>query len=85
MLFIQIINTNIEINEDICSVKSLFIENQKAYNLAKLISQKEKDNIVIINDFQIQLKKPLIKKMIILHVFLNGKEDLIYEKSTLKK
>jgi hypothetical protein len=74
MLYLHVIDTT----KDIGNVKSMLIEDNDAYKLGKLISNNEVDNIIIINEIIIDKKNINKRKMNILNVFLNGKEDLEY-------
>jgi len=74
MLYLHIINT--DVNDE--STKSMFIEDEDVYRLGKLISLSEVDNIIIINSVEIDKKQANKRIMNIIHVFLNGKEDMEY-------
>jgi len=82
MLYLHVIDThNVE-----SAPKSMFIEDAEAYKIGKLISQNEKDNLVIINEIGIDKKQRHKRTMTIIHVFLNGKEDIEYsEKLKVKR
>ncbi len=82
MLYLHVIDThNVE-----SITKSMFIEDTKAYKIGKLISQNEKDNLVIINEIVIDKKQRHKRTMTIIHIFLNGKEDIEYsEKLKVKR
>ncbi len=74
MLYLHVIDTH----DNAKPTKSMFVEDFDAYKIGKLISLSEEDNIIIINDIGIDKKNRGRKKMNIIHIFLNGKEDIEY-------
>jgi hypothetical protein len=69
MLYLHVIDTN-----DISSTpKSLLIEKEDAFRLGQIISEEEVNNIIIINSINKDTKT-----VEIIHVFLNGNEDVEY-------
>jgi len=74
MLYLHVIDTH----DNSIPTKSMFVEDVDAFKIAKLISQNEADNIVIVNSVGIDKKQKHTRKMEILYVFLNGKEDSLY-------
>ena len=82
MLYLHVIDTH----DNPTPTKSMFIEDEEAYKIGKLISKNEKDNLVIINEIGIDKKQRHKRTMTIIHVFLNGKEDIEYsEKLKVKR
>lgn len=74
MLYLHIIDTK----KDPKPTKSMFVEEGDVYELGRVISLSEPDNIIIINSIEIDrdtLNKRIVK---IKHVFLNGNEDTVY-------
>ena len=76
MIYLHVIDTH----DDTIPTKSMFIEDEDSYKIAKLISQNEVDNIVIVNSIGIDKKQKHKRTMDIIYVFLNGKEDCDYSK-----
>jgi len=74
MLYLHVIDTN----DNNGQTKSMFIEDEESYRIGQLISTEEKDNLVIINSIEIDRKRLNKRKIKIIHIFLNGKEDVNY-------
>jgi len=72
MIYLHIINCN-NIDEP---AKSMFIEDEDSYEIAKLVSKNEKDNIIIVDSIIIDRRYPNKRITNVLYVFLNGNEDL---------
>lgn len=82
MLYLHVIDTH----DSSIPTKSMFIEDNEAYGIGKLISINETDNLVIINEIGIDKEQRHKRTMTIIHVFLNGKEDIEYsEKLKVKR
>jgi hypothetical protein len=79
MLYLHVIDTH----DSSMPIKPMFVEDVDAYKIGKLISISEKDNLIIINNVVINQNQ---RKSTILHIFLNGNEDLDYpEKLKIEK
>ena len=82
MLYLHVIDTH----KKSIPTKSMLIEDEDAYRIAKLISKNEIDNLIIINSIGIDKEYPSKRAMKIIHVFLNGNEDIEYsEKLKVKR
>jgi len=81
MLYLYVIDTH---NDEL--PKSMLIEESEAYRIGKLISKNEKDNLIFISEIKIDKNHKHRRTMTILHIFLNGNDDMEYmEKHKINK